>query len=231
MSDVTFRDKREVKLNKTFEEFTEFKVNRLDELKISDHVVIVMGEHDFCHAILTDFDLKMDTIEIIYFDDPEIQCSLNQFIQGGSENADKKGIKCCQIKVNFKQFEVYRVDYELNNEKTLTAEETLEKARKFVGDSKYNIFENNDEHFAIFCKTGKAAKLFVISPKDFNGKKIIGKDLSDKIVGSLAEQGGKILLVNTAKHIASKFPRSAVTAALPVAAEAASSALGNQLSN
>ena len=85
---------------------------------------------------------------------------------------------------------------------------------------------NNDEHFAVYCKTGKAAKLFVVSPNDFNSKNIFGTKLSDKIAGSLAQQGGQIVLVNTAKHIATKFPRSAVGAALPVAAEAAGGAIG-----
>lgn len=62
--------------------------------------------------------------------------------------------------------EIYKVNYDPVKEPCLSPQETIEKARKLVGKEKYNIFVNNDEHFAIFCKTGKAAKLFVVDPAD-----------------------------------------------------------------
>lgn len=43
---------------------------------------------------------------------------------------------------------------------------------------------------------------------------------------NLAQEGGQILLVNTAKHIATKFPRSALSAGLPAAAEVAGGLIG-----
>lgn len=43
---------------------------------------------------------------------------------------------------------------------------------------------------------------------------------------NLAQEGGQILLVNTAKHIATKFPRSALSAGLPAAAEVAGGVIG-----
>lgn len=45
-------------------------------------------------------------------------------------------------------------------------------------------------------------------------------------MGNLAQKEGQILLINTAKHIASKYPRSAVTAGLPAAATVASNMIG-----
>jgi hypothetical protein len=47
-----------------------------------------------------------------------------------------------------------------------------------------------------------------------------------KVVSTLAQQSGQIVLVNTAKHIASRFPRTGVSAGIPAAAEAAGSLIG-----
>ena len=57
-------------------------------------------------------------------------------------------------------------------------------------------------------------------------QKIIGKSIPSKIVGNLAQEGGQVLLVSTAKQIATKFPCSAAAAAAPAAAEAIGGALG-----
>ena len=57
-------------------------------------------------------------------------------------------------------------------------------------------------------------------------QKIIGKSIPSKIVDNLAQEGGQVLLVSTAKQIATKFPRSAAAAAAPAAAEAIGGALG-----
>lgn len=51
-------------------------------------------------------------------------------------------------------------------------------------------------------------------------------DLTTKIVSNLAQETGQIVLVNTAKSIATKFPRSAISSALPAAAEVAGGAIG-----
>ena len=48
---------------------------------------------------------------------------------------------------------------------------------------------------------------------------MIGVDLKTKIVTNLAQETGQIVLVNTAKTIATRFPRSAISSALPAAAE------------
>ena len=124
------------------------------------------------------------------------------------------------------KLEIYKIEYDAAKNECLSAEDTLQKARKYIGQPKYNVFVNNDEHFAIYCKTGKAAKLFILNPNEFNTKNILGKSLSSKIVSSLAQQTGQIVLVSTAKSIATRFPRAAISAALPVAAEAAGTFIG-----
>ena len=38
--------------------------------------------------------------------------------------------------------------------KLYTPLETLNRARSRIGESNYNLFSNNCEHFALWCKTG-----------------------------------------------------------------------------
>lgn len=42
----------------------------------------------------------------------------------------------------------------------------------------------------------------------------------------MAQEGGQILLINTAKHIATSFPRSAISSGLPAAAQMAGGIMG-----
>lgn len=76
------------------------------------------------------------------------------------------GVKKSTLLIDLTKVEIYKVIYDPVTEPCLPPQETVEKARKFIGKEKYNVFVNNDEHFAIYCKTGKAAKLFVIHPAD-----------------------------------------------------------------
>ncbi|CAF0771215.1 unnamed protein product [Brachionus calyciflorus] len=204
---------------------SEQKIKVLDQLEIGDHIVVSIDLKSYCHAILESVDLEKHTIQIIYYDDTHTQCSLSEYSLSEPTECRVVGVKRDLINVNFSQISIYKVIYELT-ENCLPLEETIQKAQKCLGQTKYNIFVNNDEHFCIFCKTGKAAKLFIVNPNDIRAKNIIGKDLSEKVIGNLAQEGVHILLVNTAKHIATKFPRSAVSAGLPAAAEAAGSVIG-----
>lgn len=205
----------------------EVQIGSLDELSLADHIIISLSQTDYKHAILSDINKADNQIEIIYYDDSQIACSLKKFENNETENnCEKSGVKKSKISIDLEQVKLFKVDYAADNQKCLTASETLDKANKFVGQTKYNIFTNNDEHFCIYCKTGKAAKLFIVSPNDISLKNIAGVDLKSKIVTNLAQESGSILLVNTAKHIASKFPRSAVSSALPAAAEVAGGAIG-----
>ena len=110
---------------------------------------------------MTSLNKEENQIEIIFYDDSQVKCSLNQLEQKETETANcvKNGVKKNLLTVDFAQIQLHKVDYDQNNQKCLTQTETLEKACKFIGQTKYNIFTNNDEHFCIYCKTGKAAKV------------------------------------------------------------------------
>lgn len=167
----------------------EVKIEKLSNMCPADHIVISIDAHKYCHAIVEDVITENAIVGIIYFDNAETQCALDEYMSNTSSCAiieypepketktsrkeakkEKRkkinSVKKSTLHIDLSKVEIYKVLYDLFKEPCLTAEETLEKARKFVGKEKYNIFVNNDEHFAIYCKTGKAAKLFVIDPND-----------------------------------------------------------------
>ncbi|RMZ94841.1 MATH and LRR domain-containing protein PFE0570w-like [Brachionus plicatilis] len=230
---VTIRDKTNLfKKNRSFEALNEYdaeqKIISLDQLDPGDHLVLSLDPSKYCHAILEQVYADKNIVQIIYFDDTKTQCSLEDFIlkPDGSECHNRFiGVKLDTLQIHLDKISIYKVFYSIT-ESCLPPDECIHKARGYIGQSKYNIFVNNDEHFAIFCKTGKAAKLFIVNPNDVAAKKIIGKNLSQKLVENLAQQGAHVLLVNSAKHVATNFPRGAVTAGLPAVAEAAGSAIG-----
>lgn len=210
-NNVVMRDKTNLKKSKSKDKLddeiieSELKVSNLIDVNIGDHVVVSVDATHYRHAILNQLNKDKSIIEIIYYDDNETQCNLNEFMIITSNNelkdCEKAGVKKSELTIDFNRIELYKVDYDLADEKCLSVKETLEKANKLVGSVKYNIFVNNDEHFAIFCKTGKAAKLFIINPNDLTAKKLIGKSITQKIASNLAQEGAQILLVNTAKHV------------------------------
>ena len=179
----------------------EIKINSMKELDIGDHIVLAsirdIESKKFCHAILINLgnDVDLNLIEIIYFDNGTADEFLNgYFFQSSFEDNSEttlkisSGIKRNQIKIDLLKLDVFRIEYEIF--KCLSVEETLRKGAEFVGKPKYNLFINNDEHFCIYSKTGKAAKLFILSP-ELSHKKVIEKsfnNVSSECVRSLAAQ-------------------------------------------
>lgn len=229
-SEVKLREKAKIKLENSDDVLinAEHKIQSLNDLHLADHIVLSIDSKNYRHAILNELNTEKSIIEIIYYDNQDIQCNLSDFLVNKTESnkCGNTGVKKDQLLIDLEKIELYKVDYDLINEKCLTSEQTLKKANKFLGQVKYNVFANNDEHFSIFCKTGKAAKLFVINPGDLKANKLIGKSIPEKIAGNLAQEGVQILLVNATKHIATKFPRSGVAAGASAAAHVSGTALG-----
>ena len=109
----------------------EHKINSLDELHLGDHAIITVDqEHkSYCHVLVETIDLSKSVIDIIYFDDTQTQCSLNEY-EPDKSSCRKAGVKKSQILVDFKQIEVYVVEYAPNE--CLAPEETIEKASKLI---------------------------------------------------------------------------------------------------
>ena len=173
------------------------KILSLCELEPADHIVVSTDAKKYCHAIVDSVDAEQNHLDVIYFDDTETQCSLDAYMRSATcsllkpsdvvldttiqpdgkkpaETVDcrKHGVKKSSLLIDLAEVEVFKIGYE---EPVMTAEQTLAKARKYIGHVKYNVFINNDEHFAIYCKTGKAAKLFIIDPKEVSATRVLGK--------------------------------------------------------
>jgi hypothetical protein len=130
----------------------------------------------FCHSILIDVDHFLSTIHVIYYDDPQLQCPIEEFgkinsldnsfhsslsslVSKNSKIVDKnnlkeqssrqRGVKSQYLEVNLNKIDIFKVDYDIAKEKTLTNEETINKALELNGSIKYNVFQNNDSHFCI----------------------------------------------------------------------------------
>jgi hypothetical protein len=206
----------------------ERKCDDLRQLQIGDHIVGVLGDQKFCHFIITDLELSSESsaVKVVYFDNGETDLGFDDYLKKASNGEQKVGVKEASLIVSVPaSFDVYKVQYEEIEEKCFAGVEVVKKARSFIGMKKYNVFVNNDEHFATYCKTGKAGKLFVLPPEDVKMKTILGGGLSDKLKGNLTHTGANLLIVSTAKHIATKFPRNVAATALPVVAEAAGAVL------
>ena len=129
---VTIRDKTSLlkkskSKNNLDDVDAEHKITSLNELHVGDHAIITVDkEHtSYCHVLVEAIDLSKSIVDIIYFDDTQTQCSLNEY-ESNKSSCRKVGVKKSQIQVDFKLIEVYVVDYAPNE--CLAPEETIEKA-------------------------------------------------------------------------------------------------------
>ena len=77
--------------------------------------------------------------------------------------------------------------YKVDHEYSLPAEKVIQRARSRVGKVNYNLIENNCEHFATWCKTGKGFSSQVYS----FSKGVVTK--SAGIAGGALKAGGGAL--------------------------------------
>jgi hypothetical protein len=73
--------------------------------------------------------------------------------------------------------EVYALDYDVLGIPYDAPDIVIQRAKSFIGEGKYNLFENNCEHFAFFCKTG--------INKSYQIEKLIEDGLHGRAVSSL----------------------------------------------
>lgn len=67
----------------------------------------------------------------------------------------KIAINCeCERETISAIFAQHKYMYKVKQYNIYSPEETIERARERLGEAKYNLFFNNCEHFAIWCKTG-----------------------------------------------------------------------------
>ena len=88
-----------------------------------------------------------------------IYTGYGRVIHFSSQNGDF-GNDACVRETSLKQFtrggecRVVIFDGSRNNALQFSREETISRARSRMGEKGYNLFFNNCEHFALWCKTG-----------------------------------------------------------------------------
>lgn len=224
----------------------EIKINNIDELNAGDHIIIVFNEKNYFHAILHSIqqlienENKIALLEITFYNSEKITDELKDYIVNNLYKAkDEEEEKTSYVQLQYSlgvieakliykkdKFDIYRVVYDEKVEACLSSNKTLDKAKSLIGESKYNVFENNDEHFAIYCKTGKAGKLFLLESSHIDSQEIFGTTISEKVKGTIKGTGTHMLLVNIAQHVASRFPRSVIAASLPYVVKNATPLIG-----
>jgi hypothetical protein len=95
----------------------------------------------------------------------------------------------------------------------------IERAKRRLGEEGYEMFNNNCEHFAVWCKTGSAESTQVEAVKD--AAKPLGKGIATAAV-----------LMRSARHLPTRAKPIAYSAALAITAGAfAARYLENRLRN
>ena len=219
----------------------EKKITTSDELHTGDHLVFVFNDQiDYFHAILVGMleivNDEASILEIIFYNDEKFSPHLKELIEKSiyfNDSDDEKINKKLtsshavqRVKIIFDKnssFEIYKVVYD---ESILNVLETIDKASKLIGEGKYNVFENNDEHFAHYCKTGKAGKLLLIDTSEIEAKEIFGNGIIDKMKHTIKKTGTNIVLFKVAQTIATRFPRNILASSLPTILKTGTPLLG-----
>ena len=207
----------------------EKKVESFDEIHTGDHLVIVFNQVDYFHFILVGMleilDDESSILEIIFYNNEKLSSNIQELLTKitCSNNDIEEKLKnppiVQRLKIFFDKncsFEIYKVVYTNIDDDCLNVLETIDKASKLVGETKYNVFENNDEHFAHYCKTGKAGKLLLIDTSEVEAKELFGSGIYDKMKHTITRTGRNIVLFKVAQTIATSFPRNIIAANLPL---------------
>lgn len=120
---------------------TPIKPSQLNLLKKGDHIGWHRHFGHWHHAIVHSIDSLKDAIVVIHFQKPSL----------------KERCKILKEELNVYKQEGYlvRFDYPNDIKESNPPEVVLERAVEKIGEMGYNVFKNNCEHFATFCKTGR----------------------------------------------------------------------------
>lgn len=112
--------------------------------------------------------------------------------EGGDTSSDNKVMETRTSKFirDAGSIEVLAFPDEVNGKKVFTMEEVRSRARSQIGRGNYSVFNNNCQHFALWCKTGLA----------FSGQTVlVNGGQSDSYTASLLNTG--VLLRTMLKNI------------------------------
>ena len=118
------------------------RISSLDSLLPGDHVAWHRPYVIWHHGIVTD--VKPNDNSLV------ITSNTNN---GADHGLSLGGIREEVIQVDFDADELYR--YEYADGEYFPVDDVIARARSHIGENKYNLFTNNCEHFARWCKAGQ----------------------------------------------------------------------------
>ena len=119
------------------------KIEDLRDIKRGDHVIWQRWYAIWHHGIVVDVPSSGRALTVIHYNGGITK------VNGHLASVRKETINC-----NPETEEFYRIDYPAID--TFPVDEVVERAYSRLGEAKYNPFTNNCEHFARWCKTGRA---------------------------------------------------------------------------
>ena len=157
------------------------RVFSIFELRSGDHIALhqVAGTY-WHHAIVEYIDMESDDINVIHYSN-----TARGFIEDNF-SSPKTPAKARVVRNTYK-FSKEKV-YRMKHERCFDADTVVRRAQSKVGTSNYNVFTNNCEHFAMWCKTGISSSDQV----DKAGEMIVSNELKQcapKAVQKLVERG------------------------------------------
>lgn len=132
----------------------------LDDLKPGDHISFFREIGYYHHAIV--FEVTNDELVIIHFNNPE-QPLMGIVVSFSMQNPSGKGggsiVKDPYSKESLKKRKQKIYLYEYDEKDCSSRGEVIERAEQAMSGEipwePYNLLDNNCEHFATWCKTGK----------------------------------------------------------------------------
>ena len=121
------------------------RVYNFSQLHKGDHIAIERFDGVYSHhAIVEDVETENDTINVI-----EYSFCVKENLQDVNKPWSPEKAKVMRGKYRLKDGL-----FLIKHKKCLPADTVVLRARRRLGERKYNLLHNNCEHFALWCKTG-----------------------------------------------------------------------------
>jgi len=200
------------------------RVYSIYDLQRGDHIAF----HQFWgaywhHAIVERIDVDRDNVHVIEYSSTGTGSSADN-----SSSPKRPGkAKVMENTLTFQDITVYR----LIHEQCLDPDTVVWRAKNEVGKGKYNLFTNNCEHFAMWCKTGRSNSDQVEKAKGMLAKGGATQAVSrvgSEYVRAGAGMAAKAAATRAASQARSGYVRAGAGMAVKAAATRATSQAGSE---
>ncbi|CAH1249682.1 Hypp8661 [Branchiostoma lanceolatum] len=135
--------------------FKIFDVRRVGDLHKGDQIAVDRGAYEH-HMIVTEDPIDLRNVHVIQYTNDVLPGARGVILGCGKAGVPIAVVRedVEDISSDVRRRNVYRIDYRESDE-CFSADETVRRAKRKLGEGKYSLFTNNCEHFATWCKTGK----------------------------------------------------------------------------